>query len=51
VAKEVKSQQLQRLEPYRSAALARAYRRLTRRERKEEHAMERASEGPQKKEL
>ena len=39
------------LEPYSAGVLARAYRRLTSRERKEEGAMERAAAGPQKGEL
>ena len=51
VAKEVEAEQARRLEPYPVGVLARAYRRLTPRERKEEHAMERASAGPQTGEL
>lgn len=51
MAKEVQSEQTRRLDPYPSQVLARAYRRLTRRGRKEERAMERASAGPHKGEL
>ena len=51
VAKEVETDQTHRLDPYPTRLLARAYRRLTPRERKEERAMERASAGPQNGEL
>jgi Arc/MetJ-type ribon-helix-helix transcriptional regulator len=51
VAKEVETDQERNLEPYPTGLLARAYRRLTPRERKQERAMERASARPQKGEL
>ncbi len=51
VAREVETEQEHSLEPYPAGVLARAYRRLTPRERKEERAMERASAGPAKGEL
>lgn len=51
VAREVEGEQERSLEPYPPGVLARAYRRLTPRERKEERAMERASTGPQEGEL
>lgn len=51
VAKEVEGEQARNLEPYPAGVLARAYRRLTRRERKEEKSMERASAGPANGEL
>jgi Arc/MetJ-type ribon-helix-helix transcriptional regulator len=51
VVKEVETDQERSLEPYPSGLLARAYRRITPRERKQERAMERASAGPQKGEL
>ena len=51
VAREVESNQTRRLDPYPPQLLAQAYRRLTRRERKEERVMERASAGPQNGEL
>ena len=51
VAREVESDQERSLEPYPPGLLARVYRRLTPRERKEERAMERGSAGPQKGEL
>ncbi len=43
MATEVESEQARSLEPYAAGVLARAYRRLTPRERKEELAMERAT--------
>ena len=51
VAREVEDEQERSLEPYPRGVLARAYRRLTPKERKEERAMARASAGPQKGEL
>ena len=51
VVKEVETDQERSLEPYSPGLLARAYRRVTPRERKEQRAMERASTGPQKGEL
>ena len=51
VAKEVETDQERSLEPYSTGVLARAYRRVTPHERKEQRAMERASAGPQKGEL
>lgn len=51
VATEVESEQARSLAPYPAGVLARAYRRLTPRERKEEQAMERASAGPANGEL
>ena len=51
VAREVEAEQERSLEPYPAGIVARAYRRLTPTERKEEQAMERASTGPQKGEL
>lgn len=51
VAKEVESEQERSLDPYPVGVLARAYRRMRPRERKEERAMERASAGPQWGEL
>ena len=51
VVREVEGEQERRLKPYPPGRLARVYRRLTPRERKEERAMERASAGPQKGEL
>ena len=51
VAKEVETEQERSLDPYPAGVLARAYRRLTPRETKEERAMERASARPQKEEL
>ena len=51
VAKEVEHEQERSLEPYPASALARAYRRITPRERKEHAALERASARPQKGEL
>ncbi len=51
VAKEVEGDQERSLDPYPPGLLARAYRRMTPRERKEARSMERASAGPQKGEL
>ena len=51
VAKEVEDEQARSLEPYAAGVLARAYRRLTPRDLREEKAMERASARPQKGEL
>jgi Arc/MetJ-type ribon-helix-helix transcriptional regulator len=51
VAVEVESEQARSFEPYSAGVLARAYRRLTPRQRKEEQAMERASSGPANAEL
>ena len=51
VAREVEAEQERSLGPYPPGVLARAYRRLTPKERKEERAMARASAGPQKGEL
>lgn len=51
VAKEVETEQSRSLEPYPPGILARAYRLLTPKERKEHQAMERASAGPAKGEL
>ncbi|MBM3838558.1 MAG: hypothetical protein FJ398_11450 [Verrucomicrobia bacterium] len=51
VAKEVETEQTRSLEPYAAGVLARAYRRLTLRERQEHQTMERASAGPAKGEL
>jgi Arc/MetJ-type ribon-helix-helix transcriptional regulator len=51
VAREVESEQERSLKPYAPGLLARAYRRITLRQRKEERAMERASARPQKDEL
>ena len=51
VAKEVEAEQAQSLEPYAPGLLAKAYRRLNARERKEERAMERGSALPRKGEL
>lgn len=51
VAGEVKRPPPTELAPYPPALLARAYRRRTLRERKEEQAMAQASAGPQKGEL
>jgi Arc/MetJ-type ribon-helix-helix transcriptional regulator len=51
VAKEVEADHDRSLEPYSRGLLARAYRRMTPRERKEQRAFERASAGPQKGEL
>lgn len=51
VAKEVESDQERSLEPYSARVLARAYRRITPREKKEQRVMERASALPQKGEL
>ena len=51
VAREVESEQERSLEPFPPGVLARAYRRLTPKERKAERAMARASAGPQKGEL
>ena len=51
VATEVEGEQARSLEPYPPGELARAYRRLTPRDRKEERAMSQASAGPQKGEL
>jgi Arc/MetJ-type ribon-helix-helix transcriptional regulator len=51
VAKEVQEDEAHSLEPYPVGLLARAYRRLTPRERKEEQGLEGASAGPQKGEL
>lgn len=51
VAKEVEHEQERSLEPYPSSVLARAYRRITPRERKEHATLERASASPQKGEL
>ena len=51
VAKEVELDQERSLAPYSAGVLARAYRRVTPRERKEQRAMERASARPQKGEL
>lgn len=51
VAREVENEEARSLEPYAGGVLARAYRKLTVREREEERAMERASARPQKGEL
>lgn len=51
VAREVEAEQGRSLEAYPTGVLAAAYRRLTREERKEERALERASAGPQEGEL
>lgn len=51
VAREVEAEHTRSLEPYAAGVLARAYRRLTPREQKQERAMERASARPQKGEL
>lgn len=51
VAREVERDQARSLEPYPAGVLARAYRRLTPRERQEEKALERASAKPRKGEL
>jgi Arc/MetJ-type ribon-helix-helix transcriptional regulator len=51
VAKEVETDHERSLEPYSAGVLARAYRRMTRLERKEQRALERASAGPQRGEL
>jgi len=51
VAKEIESDQERTLEPYSPGLLARAYRRVTPRQREEQRAMERASAGPEKGEL
>jgi Arc/MetJ-type ribon-helix-helix transcriptional regulator len=51
VAKEVENDQERSLAPYSAGLLARAYRRVTPRERKEQSVMERASARPQKGEL
>ena len=51
VGREVEREQAQSLEPYAAGVLAKAYRRLTAREKNEERAMERASAAPQKGEL
>ena len=51
VAKEVETDHERSLEPYSAGVLARAYRRITPREQKEQRAMEQASAGPQKGEL
>jgi len=51
VAKEVEAEQTQSLEPYAPGLLAKAYRRLTPRQRNEERALEAASARPQKGEL
>ena len=51
VAREVESEQERSLEPIPAGVLARAYRRLTLRERKEERAIAGASTGPQNGEL
>ncbi len=51
VAKEVEDEQARSLEPYPPGVLARAYRRLTSKEQKEEKALASASAGPQKGEL
>src|SRR5436190_22994855 len=48
VAREVETEQERSLEPFSAGVLARAYRRVTPRERQEHRAMERASAGPQK---
>jgi Arc/MetJ-type ribon-helix-helix transcriptional regulator len=46
VAREVEQDQARSLEPYPSGVLAKAYQRITARERKEERTMERASAKP-----
>ncbi len=51
VAREVGTEQERSLDPYPAGVLARAYRRLTPREKREERAMERASAGQQTGEL
>ena len=51
VAREVETEQERSFDRYPAGVLARAYRRLTPREKKEERAMERASARPQKGEL
>jgi Arc/MetJ-type ribon-helix-helix transcriptional regulator len=51
VAKEVETDQERSLAPYAAGVLARAYRRVTPRERKEQRGLERASAGPEKGEL
>ncbi len=51
VAKEVENDQARSLAPYSAGVLARAYKRLTPRERKEHTALERASAAPEKGEL
>jgi Arc/MetJ-type ribon-helix-helix transcriptional regulator len=51
VAREVEQEQERSLGPYPPGVLARAYRRLTPRERREERALARASAGPQQGEL
>ena len=51
VAREVENEQARSLEPYPAGVLARAYRQITPREKKEERTMERASAGPHKGEL
>jgi Arc/MetJ-type ribon-helix-helix transcriptional regulator len=51
VAREVENEQERSLEPYPTGVLARAYRRLTPKERKEERGMAAASAGPQQGEL
>lgn len=51
VAKEVEADQAATLEPYPAGVLARAYRRLTPSDRKQEQAMEQACAGPQNGEL
>ena len=51
VAREVEADQERSLRPYPASLLARAYRKVTVRERKEQQAMEDASAGPQKNEL
>ena len=51
VASELKRKNPPELAPYSPALLARAYRRHTLREQKEERAMAEASAGPQKGEL
>ena len=51
VAREVETDQERSLEPYGAGLLARAYRRVAPRERKEQRAMERAPARPPRGEL
>lgn len=51
VAREVEAEHMTSLTPYSPGLLAKAYRRLTTREREEEHAMEQASAYPRKGEI